>query len=59
MKQYVIVVGDLGFGIQTIHGPFEDRELANQWASVNVGNQSYTIEVLTNTGYIPDNQIRW
>jgi hypothetical protein len=34
--QYVIVIGDLLKGILTIHGPFKNKELANQWVSVNI-----------------------
>jgi hypothetical protein len=39
---FVIVVGTM-FGPKTIHGPFEDAEHANQWASINVGKQPYEI----------------
>ncbi len=47
IMKYVIIVGDLSSGIQTVHGPFEDRESANQWASVNVGNQPHVIVPIT------------
>ncbi len=45
--QYVIIVGNFVSGIQTIHGPFEDKEHANQWAAVNIGKQSYVIHPIS------------
>lgn len=48
----VIVIGDLALGIQTIHGPFEDKQHAIQWASINVGQQSYIIEPLNEPGRV-------
>lgn len=39
---YIVIVGTL-FGNKTLHGPFDDTEHANQWASVNVGNQHFEI----------------
>lgn len=40
---YVVIVGNLLYGIQTVHGPFEDRRYADQWASVHCKNQHYYI----------------
>lgn len=42
-KQAIVIFGSLVSGIQTVHGPFEDKEHANQWASVHAGNQNHTI----------------
>lgn len=42
-KQYVVIVGNLVDGILSTHGPFEDKDHANQWASINVGKQEYYI----------------
>lgn len=36
---YIIIIGDLCTGIQTVHGPFEDHEHANQWANMNIADQ--------------------
>lgn len=46
-QKFVVIVGSLDSGIQSVHGPFEDREHANQWASQHVGLQPHTIMRLT------------
>ncbi len=44
--QYIVIFGSLSQGITTIHGPFEDKDHANQWVSMWAGNQPYTIQPL-------------
>jgi len=47
MEKCVVLIGDFFTGIQTIHGPFEDSEHAQQWACLNAGIQLWTIIKLT------------
>lgn len=39
---FIVIVGTL-FGNKTVHGPFQNWDHANQWASVFVSNQHYEI----------------
>lgn len=55
-QQFVVIIGDLSkpvissAGIRTVHGPFKDREHANQWVSVHAGRQPYLILPLKSFG---------
>lgn len=41
-KKVIIIVGTI-MGNKTFHGPFDDEEHADQWASLHIKNQSYEI----------------
>lgn len=33
---WVVIIGNLYLGVQTVHGPFESKNHANQWANLNL-----------------------
>lgn len=44
--KFVVVFGNLQYGIQTIHGPFNNKEDAAHWAVRHESNQPYAIIIL-------------
>lgn len=42
--KYVIIVGDLRSGIETIYGPFDTIESAHDWASNCINHNKYIIK---------------
>jgi hypothetical protein len=43
-KQVVVIFGCLGTGIKTVHGPFDNRTIAHEWANKNGGGQQYVLK---------------
>jgi hypothetical protein len=41
MTEFVIVVGDLGVGVQNVFGPFPDELAAREWAQSSDGEDRF------------------
>lgn len=44
--QYVVIIGNLITGIQTVHGPFKDQDHAYHWIWENVDEGSKNLCVI-------------